>query len=257
MPSSVVADPAGPRRVAVVSGASRGIGAHLADALEAGGYAVERGSRRVAEVTDAAAVRRWAADVDARHGRVDVLVNNAGVIDEEVGFFESDPDQWWDTIRVNVRGPYLLTHAFGPALRRCGGRVLNLSSGAATRGSDEASAYNTSKTALTRITGAVAAGTAHHGVRAFDLAPGVVRTDMTASMRAHRDRTEWTDPAEVAALALAVAGGELDAWSGRMVRAGMDTPASLTARARAGLGERERTVALAPWGPDDPLVPSR
>ena len=138
-------------------------------------------------------------------------------------------------------------------LRRSGGRVVNLSSGAALRPSDEASAYNTSKTALARITGAVAAGTASHGIRAFDLAPGVVRTDMTGAMVAHRDRTEWTDPQVVCDLALALASGDLDDWSGRLVRAGVDTPATLRDRAAAGLGPRDRTVTLVPWGADDPL----
>ena len=68
----------------MVTGASRGIGHHLAAALEEAGYAVERGSRQVAEVTDAAAVRRWVADIVDRQGRIDLLVNNAGMIDTEV-----------------------------------------------------------------------------------------------------------------------------------------------------------------------------
>ena len=81
--------------VAVVTGASRGIGDHLATALEQAGYAVERGSRSVAQVTDRAAVEQWVADIVARHGRIDLLVNNAGVIDTEVSLLESDPEQWW------------------------------------------------------------------------------------------------------------------------------------------------------------------
>ncbi|MDO5712250.1 MAG: SDR family NAD(P)-dependent oxidoreductase, partial [Micrococcales bacterium] len=124
-----------------------------------------------------------------------------------------------------------------------------------------ATAYNVSKTALARITGSVALSGAGRGVYAFDLAPGVVRTDMTEAMRAHRDRTEWTTPAQVGELALALASGELDDWSGRMVRAGADTPESLRARAErskrcGGVGRdaAERTVGLIPYGPDDPLA---
>ena len=86
-----------------------------------------------------------------------------------------------------------------------------------------------------------------------DLAPGVVRTDMTLSMPSHEGRTEWTSPREVIDLVLALASGDLDAWSGRMVRAGVDTPESLRERAAAGLDDSARTITLVPWGSDDPL----
>lgn len=79
--------------VAVVTGASRGIGAIIADALEDAGYAVVRGSTAVALVTDRQAVSAWVAEIIDQHGRIDVLVNNAGVIDAEVGLFDSDPDE--------------------------------------------------------------------------------------------------------------------------------------------------------------------
>jgi NAD(P)-dependent dehydrogenase (short-subunit alcohol dehydrogenase family) len=106
---------------------------------------------------------------------------------------------------------------------------------------------------LARVTGSTHLSGWQRGIRAFDLAPGVVRTDMTEAMRVHRGRTDWTSPAEVTALVLAMADGTLDAWSGRLVRAGVDTVASLSRRAAAGLGERDRTVGLLPWGSDDPL----
>ena len=242
-------------RVALVTGASRGIGHHVAEALESAGYAVERGSRAVADVTDRAAVDRWVADVVARHGRVDLLVNNAGVIDGEVPIEESDPGQWWRTMEVNVLGPYLMTRAVMPHMvAQGGGRIVNLNSGAALRPGAVATAYNASKAALARVTGSTHLAGRERGVRAFDLAPGVVRTDMTRSMRAHDTRTEWTAPAEVTALLLALASGELDDWSGRMVRAGADTVTGLRARAAAGLRDVDRTITLVPWGSDDPLA---
>jgi NAD(P)-dependent dehydrogenase (short-subunit alcohol dehydrogenase family) len=239
-------------RVVLVTGASRGIGHHLSAAFEQAGYVVERGSRAVAPVTDAVAVERWVGEVVDRHGRLDVVVNNAGVIDDEVPLARSDPDQWWHTVEVNLRGPYLVTRAALPALAAASpGRVVNINSGAAYRNGDSATAYHVSKGALARLTSALATNPA---VRAFDLAPGVVRTDMTRAMRSHDDRTEWTAPAEVAQLALALAAGGLDAWSGRLVRAGVDTVESLTARARAGLGDGDRTLTLQRWGSDDPLT---
>jgi NAD(P)-dependent dehydrogenase (short-subunit alcohol dehydrogenase family) len=239
----------------VVTGASRGIGHHVAEGLERAGYAVERGSRGVADVTDRGAVERWVGEVVDRHGKVDLLVNNAGVIDAEVAIEESDPDEWWRTMEVNVLGPYLVTRFVMPHMVRAGGgRVVNLNSGAGTRAGDVASAYNASKTALARVTGSVHLSGAAHGIRAFDLAPGVVRTDMTLSMPSHEGRTQWTSPGEVVELVLALASGELDAWSGRMVRAGADTPASLRERAAAGLRDVDRTITLVPWGSDDPLA---
>lgn len=240
--------------VAVVTGASRGIGRHLADAFEQAGYAVERGSRDVADVTDRVAVERWVDEVLARHGRIDVLVNNAGVIDTEVPIHEADPEQWWRTMEVNVLGPFLMTRAVLPLMVAAGtGRVINLNSGAGVRPGAVASAYHASKTALARLTGSTDLAGRDHGVYAFDLAPGVVRTDMTQAMVGHEGRTEWTDPGEVTALALALAAGEHDVWSGRMVRAGVDTPASLRDRAAGGLAASDRKITLVPWGDDDPL----
>ncbi len=239
--------------VAIVTGASRGIGRFLADALEERGWVVERGSSTVADVTDHVAVEQWVDDVLARRGHIDLLVNNAGVVDAEVPLEESDPDDWWRTVEVNVRGAYLVTRAVLPhLLERGAGRVVNLNSGSGTKPSDVASAYNVAKTALGRITGSTHLSGEAKGVRAFDLAPGVVRTDLTESMPRHDGRTEWTDPGEVIELFLALAEGRLDAWSGRMVRAGVDTVADLEAKA-AGLGVTDRTVGLLPYGDDDPL----
>lgn len=240
-------------RVAVVTGASRGIGRYIAEALEQSGYVVERGSRATAEVTDRGAVQAWVADILERHRGIDLLVNNAGVIDDEVSLLDSDPDEWWRTIEVNLRGPYLLTRAVLPAMVAAGrGRIVNINTGAAYRNGDSATAYNVGKGALARLTSATALN-AGRGVMAFDLAPGVVRTDMTTAMQAHRGRTEWTEPSAVTDLVLAMAAGELDAWNGRLVRAGLDTPASLQERAAAGLSPDARTLGLVRWGEDDPL----
>ena len=239
--------------VAVVTGASRGIGAFLADALERAGWEAERGSSDLADVTDVVSVRRWVEDVLDRRGRIDLLVNNAGVVDAELPLEESDPEDWWRTIEVNVRGPYLMTREVLPRMLEQGaGRIINLNSGAGTKPSPVSTAYNVSKSALGRITGSTHLSGQGRGVLAFDLAPGVVRTDMTLSMPVHADRIEWTDPDDVVELFLALADGRLDAWSGRMVRAGVDRVADLQ-RAGSGLSDAGRTVGLLPYGDDDPM----
>ncbi len=239
--------------VAIVTGASRGIGRNLADALEDAGYTVERGSSTVAPITDRASLTFWVEGIVARHGRVDVLVNNAGVIDAEVDLFASDPEEWWHVQEVNVLGPYLMTWLVAPHMIASGsGRIVNVNSGAALRPGEVTSGYNVSKAALSRITGSTHVAGWDRGIRAFDLMPGVVCTDMTAGMAVHAGRTDWTDPADVTDLVLALVSGGLDAWSGRFVRAGPSTIADLQARAAAGLGPEERTLVLA-HGPHDPM----
>ena len=262
-------------RVAAVTGASRGIGAAIAHALADDGYAVcllarggsaaaavaseieSRGGLAMArsvDVTDEVAVGESVEAVLSSWGRIDLLVNSAGSIEAEVPLWEADVDQWWSVITTNVRGPFLMTRAVVPQMIAAGGgRVINLNSGAGMAERAELSAYTASKSALARITGSTHLAGWAHGIRAFDLSPGVVRTEMTLSMDLHRGRTQWTDPTDVTDLVLALASGRLDAWSGRFLRAGVDTPASLSERADLGLDDDARTLRLRPWGPTDPL----
>ena len=253
-----------PARVALVTGASRGIGGHIVAALLDDGWTVVGLSRSgqvtdgaeglACDVTDAAAVEEAVRQVVDRHGRIDLLVNNAGLVETEQPLWEADVDEWWQVMVTNVKGPFLLMRAVVPhMIAGGGGRVVNLNSGSGTRESDVLTSYHASKSALARLTGGVALAGAEHGVRAFDLAPGVIESDMTHSMRMHQGRTDWTDPEDVKALVLAIAHGELDGFSGRFLRAGTDDLDLLRARSRAGLGEGERMLRLRPWGEDDPL----
>ena len=274
-----MAEPAGPEQplagtVALVTGASAGIGRYVAAGLAARGAAVAglartadrlgaamaevaeaTGARTLAvaaDVTDRDAVLAAVQQVTAELGPVDLLVNNAGLIDAaEVPLWEADPDQWWQVVESQVRGPFLLAHAVVPTMvARGGGRVVGLASGLGTRGSDVYSAYSAGKTAQMRITEGIALAGAEHGVRAFDLAPGVVDTEMTRAMPMHAGRTEWTRPEDVVDLVVAIATGELDAWSGRFFRAGADDLATLRATTPTGAG---RQLRLRPYGDDDPV----
>ena len=251
--------------VALVTGASRGIGDLAVRALLGAGWTVVGLSRSGAvadgaegmpcDVTDADAVATTVGQVIDRHGRIDLLVNNAGLIETEVPLWEADVDEWWQVMVTNVQGPFLLTRAVVPHMITAGGgRVVNINSGAGTKERGDLTAYCGSKSALARITGGVALAGAEHGVLAFDLAPGVVETDMTHSMRMHDGRTEWTAPQDVTDLLLAFAAGELDGFSGRMVRAGADDLDTLRAHSRAGLPDDARMLRLRPWGEDDPVA---
>jgi NAD(P)-dependent dehydrogenase (short-subunit alcohol dehydrogenase family) len=267
-----VADLAG--QVALVTGASTGIGRHLAEGLAARGATVAglaRGADRLttamdevaaatgartlavaADVTDRSAVEAAVRRVTEELGPVDLLVNNAGLVDAaEVPLWEADPEQWWQVVESQVRGPFLLAHAVVPTMvARGGGRVIGLASGLGTRGSAEYSAYSAGKSAQMRITEGIALAGAASGVRAFDLAPGVVDTSMTRAMPMHAGRTEWTRPEDVVDLAVAIAAGELDAWSGRFFRAGADDLELLRSTTPTGAG---RQLRLRPFGDADPI----
>ena len=261
--------------VALVTGASTGIGRHLVQGLAARGMAVAglaRGTERLtatmtevadatgartlavtSDVTDRASVDAAVADVVAELGQVDLLVNNAGLIDEfEVPLWEADPDQWWDVVSSHVRGGFLLCRAVVPwMVLRNRGRVVNLASGMSVRGRPEYSAYSVAKTGLMRMTEALAGALEGTDVRAFDVAPGVVETEMTRSMPMWKGFTDWTPPEKVVEQVCAIAAGELDAWSGRFLRAGKDELETLRTVTPE---DAARQLRLRPYGPADPLA---
>ncbi|GAB3192932.1 hypothetical protein GCM10027261_06680 [Geodermatophilus arenarius] len=261
--------------VALVTGASAGIGRHLAEGLAARGAAVAgvaRGAERLrtamaevaaatgartlalpADVTDRAAVDAAVAEVVRELGPIGLLVNNAGLIDAaEVPLWEADPDQWWEVVESQVRGPFLVSRAVLPGMVAVGGgRVVDLASGISTRANPHYSAYSAGKTAQMRITESIDLAGAAHGVRAFDLAPGVVDTAMTRAMPMHEGRTDWTRPEDVVDLVVAIAAGELDQWSGRFFRAGVDDLDTLRATEPA---DDARKLRLLPYGDGDPLA---
>ena len=172
-----------------------------------------------------------------------MVVNCAGVLGQETSPWQADPEDWWRTLEVNLRAPFLIQRRVVPAMiANGGGRILDLSSGAAVKDSARASAYYASKTALMRLAGCLHEAASGQGVKILELAPGVVRTDMTLSMRAYEGRTEWTDPAQSVAIARAFADGLLDGLSGCQVRAGSDDLADLVARSRRGVGPDERRL---------------
>jgi NAD(P)-dependent dehydrogenase (short-subunit alcohol dehydrogenase family) len=262
-------------QVALVTGASTGIGRHLAQGLAARGAAVAglartrdrleaamaevaaaTGARTLAvaaDVTDRAAVDAAVARVHEEFGAVDLLVNNAGLMDpDEVPVWEADPDEWWAVVESHVRGALLLVRAVVPGMvARNRGRVVSLASGLSTRGGAIYSAYSVGKTGLMRLTENLAAALDGTAVRAFDLAPGVVETSMSRSMSIHEGRTEWTPPEVVVDLLAAIAAGELDQWSGRFLRAGADDLDTLRRTTPSHAGRRLRLV---PYGEEDPTA---
>ena len=183
-------------RVALVTGASRGIGRAIALRLAADGLAVAVAARTadqvddtvraagrgalalVLDVTDAAAVAASVERTARELGPVDVLVNNAGLA-ESAPFVKTEPELWDRHFAVNVRAPYLLARAVLPGmLARRWGRVINVASLAGLFGSPYVTAYTASKHALVGFTRALATEVSGKGVTVNALCPGFVATDL-------------------------------------------------------------------------------
>lgn len=186
-------------RVAVVTGASRGLGAGLAAAFAAAGLrvgvcarsapALDDGPGVVAtrlDVTDAAAVGAFTEEVAGRLGPIDLWVNNAGVLAPIGPLRDADPEDVAHHLAVNVGGVVHGTQAYLRHLHaaRRGGVLVNISSGAARSGYAGWGPYCAAKAAVDRLTEVVDLEEAEHGVRAYAVAPGVVDTDMQAMIRA-------------------------------------------------------------------------
>jgi 3-oxoacyl-[acyl-carrier protein] reductase len=191
-------------QVAIVTGASRGLGRAFAVALAQAGASVavtgrtaadvnetaslveQAGARALAFVTnvaDPAEVAGVVARVEAELGVVDILVNNAGAAPTEIVPWEANPDEWWSVFETNVRGTFLYTRTVLPGMvSRKSGRIINLVSESGNNPEAELSAYSTSKAALIHFTDAMALATVDQGVKVFAYHPGMVRTDMTADL---------------------------------------------------------------------------
>ncbi|GAA4437649.1 SDR family NAD(P)-dependent oxidoreductase [Phytohabitans houttuyneae] len=220
-------------RVALVTGGSSGIGRAIAEALGRAGAKVVVVARReaplaaaVSELTDlgvqAAAVPadlsdrgalREAAEAAATvYGEPDILVNSAA-INRRPHLSELTEDDWDATISANLDAPFLLGQRFGPPMAARGwGRIINIASQQAVRAYGNSGAYGAAKAGLTGLTRSQAEAWSRHGVTSNAIAPGIVRTPLTAEL--------FADPARVAtAAARTMVGrnGELDDFAGAAV----------------------------------------
>ena len=190
-------------KVAVVTGAAQGIGRRVAEVLTDEGYALALTDLRQAAET-AAAVRERGGDaldvpgdvsveadvaalteqVRERFGRVDVLVNNAGI-----SFIapaeDTAAEQWRRVLEVNLTGPFLLSQSFGRMMLKAGvGSIINVASIAGLAGVADRAAYNASKHGLVGLTRTLAAEWGGRGVRVNAVCPGWVKTEMDAADQA-------------------------------------------------------------------------
>ena len=192
-------------QVAVVTGAGRGLGRAAALLLAEAGAAVVAVARSADEITGVADEIKHAggqalaiptdvsdpARVDhllvlalRGFGRIDILINNAALVQPFGKVWETSPAAWQQLIQVNVVGPYLCSRAVLPhMLDRGSGRIINISSGVAEKNIKGLSAYSVSKAALERFSGVLATEMASSDVVVAVLRPGVVDTPMQTELR--------------------------------------------------------------------------
>jgi NAD(P)-dependent dehydrogenase (short-subunit alcohol dehydrogenase family) len=235
-------------QVAVVTGAGRGIGKAIATMFARAGATIVAAARSANEVAATAAgitadggkatsitvdvtsvesVADFAKQVTDEFGTIQVLVNNAGTHRGFGPIWEVDPVTWWKDIETSMFGPFLLSRAFIPGMLEAkGGRIVNLSSGAATEPRPYSSGYSAAKTGAQRFTESVQRSLAGTGVYMFSLNPGPVMTPMNIANRANETYQKWHPgqrdmtyfpPERAATFALALASGRGDSLAGRFV----------------------------------------
>jgi len=244
------------KKVALVTGGSRGIGFGVAKELARSGFDIVINGRREADsVVDAVStLRSLGADVlycradvastddkarmlkeiDAHFGRLDVLVNNAGVAPEVRADITEASEQSFDRlININLKGPYFLTQAVANWMIRTKGTVphfrgviINVSSVSATVVSTNRGDYCISKAGVAMATQLWAARLAEHDIAVYEVRPGVIATDMTAGVKDKYDKLfeggltvekRWGQPEDIGRAVAMLARGELSYATGQVM----------------------------------------
>jgi len=205
-------------------------------AQEIGGLALE------VDVTDRSGVERMVAQTERELGPIDLLAANAGIGNVSGGIWESEPDEWWRVLEVNVLGVYLTCRAVIPGmLERGSGRIVITGSGAGYLPNASSTAYTSSKAAVNRFAETLANSLGETPVHVFLISPGLVRTEMTEGN--FSDDAPWTPPELAPQLVRVLASGRADALAGRYLHAEHDDIEDLIRRAEEV--EREDQVAVA------------
>src|SRR5579871_2871869 len=207
----MISSPA-PQKVALVTGAARGIGLATAKRSLAEGWRVAlldidgntlRGAAAglgdsdhmlalECDVSDARAVQSAIDKLARRFGRLDALINNAGVA-VFASVLETSDEDWHRILSVNLSGPFLCTKAAVPLMREHGGAIVNITSISAVRASTLRSAYGTSKAGLAHLTKQLAVELASLGIRVNAVAPGPVDTAMAKAVHTAEIRADYHD----------------------------------------------------------------
>lgn len=242
-------------RAVLVSGASKGIGTAIAiafaqagasaiaiaarsslDAVESAILAAAQKARHPAphilklplDVSDEPAVASAASQTERTFGRLDILVNNAGRLEAWHPIGDTDPASWWQTWEVNLKGTYLMTRAFLPLLLRSDDgqkTIVNVNSIGAHLVRPGASAYQTSKLAILRLTEYLVVEYGAQGLLPLAVHPGAVATEMVLNALPDRYHGNLKDTPELAADTIVWLTQERREWlAGRYLSASWDMP---------------------------------
>lgn len=241
-------------RVAVVTGGGRGIGFAIAEALgEAGatvvvtdldGESAELAARKLAErgyrveaeqedVTDSSSVDACCERIVGRHGRVDVLVNNAGIARSNIKAEEMSDEDWLAVVDVNLNGVFWNCRTFGRAMLEAGrGSIVNVGSmsGFIVNRPQEQAQYNASKSGVHHLTRSLAAEWADRGLRVNAVAPTYIETELLTTYMTEQPETvaRWLEstpmnrmgqPDEIASVVLFLASDASSLMTGSIVLA--------------------------------------
>jgi NAD(P)-dependent dehydrogenase (short-subunit alcohol dehydrogenase family) len=234
-------------KVAMVTGGARGIGLGISTCLARDGFSLAvcgtRPERDVsaalsalkadvayqqADVGERADREAWIEAVRRRFGRVDLLVNNAGVAPRaRVDLVDATEEEFDRVFRINARGPYFLTQRVARwMIEQKHGCIVNISSISAEVASVNRGEYCVSKAALSMATKLWAARLAAHGIPVYEVRPGVIKTDMTAAVQEKYDRLlkeglalepRWGTPEDVGRAVAMLARGDLPYATGQVL----------------------------------------
>jgi len=233
------------KRVALITGGTRGIGLGIARALQQEGFEIAVcGMRATSEhkefsycpcdVGDTAARARMLDAIRQRFGRLDVLVNNAGIAPEERrDILEATEESFAQVMRTNLQGPYFLTQAVAKwmieqkkADPNFAGCIVNVSSISATVASVNRGEYCISKAGVAMATQLWAARLGEFEIPVYDVRPGVIKTDMSSAATARYDKLlaeglaiqrRWGTPEDVGKVVAALARGDMPYSTGAVI----------------------------------------
>jgi len=210
-------------QVALITGASRGIGRAIAKRFAEEGATVAVGARTpegydrvVAEITNAGGLASgFPLDVTKDQqvvdtvqqvlitcGKIDILVNSAGIMLYDTPTWTTTVEQWDEIIAVNLRGTFLTCRAVAPHMvDRRAGAIINIGSSSARAADDDSGPYTTTKWAVVGYTSSLARSLRPYGIRVNGMNPGWVDSDMTRIVKPEGD-PEWSTVEEIAAVAL-------------------------------------------------------
>ena len=233
--------------VAVITGGTRGIGAGIAKVLLENGFFVVLSARNESEelkalkeeygdkvtfvscdISKTDDIKKFASDVKEKFGKIDLLVNNAGVAPKErKDILEITPEDFDAVVDTNMKGTFFVTQNFVPLLvENRGGRIVNISSMSSYTASLNRGEYCISKAGISMTTKLFAARLAEYGISVIEIRPGIIETEMTAKVREKYEKMiadgltpikRMGRPEDIGKCVLSVAQGNFDFCTGTVI----------------------------------------